>query len=62
MVRSGKVRGWMMDVANKHDISIDTVFEFYMSLIPNRNIGTLRERTESFFDLYFKEVKEGNNG
>ena len=55
----GPTKQWMIDLADKHDISVETVEEFYHSLIPNRNIGTFRKRTESFFDLYFEEVKEG---
>ena len=53
------VRQWMIDLANKHDISVETVQGFYQSLEANRNLGPLRNRTESFFDLYFEGVHNG---
>lgn len=57
--RNGPIKQWMIDIANKHDISAETVQEFYRNLEVNRHLGTLRERTESFFDLYFEEVNHG---
>ena len=57
--RNGPMKQWMIDVANKHNISAETVQEFYINLEVNKNLGTLRERTESFFDLYFEEVNHG---
>ena len=59
--RNEKPQGWMMDLADKHGIDIETVQEFYLNLIPNRNIGTLKDRTIDFFDLYFEGIKEGTN-
>ena len=51
---------WMEDLARKHGISLETVQGFYFSI---NGRGTcfrnMRERTESFFDLYFEGVKEG---
>lgn len=57
--RRGKIQPWMTNVASKHNISEETVHEFYKNLEPNKYLGTLRERTESFFDLYFEEVNRG---
>ena len=57
--KSELMKQWMIDRANKHDISAETVQEFYRNLEVNRHLGTLRERTESFFDLYFEEVNHG---
>ena len=57
--RNGQIKQWMIDVANKHKISAEMVQEFYQNLEVNKNLGTLRERTESFFDLYFEEVNHG---
>ena len=54
--KSELMKQWMIDIANKHKISAETVQEFYKNLEVDKNLGTLRERTESFFDLYFEEV------
>jgi len=59
MPKTIQIKKWMIDLANKHNISVDTVQEFYLNLVPNRTIGTLKDRTESFFDLYFEGVQEG---
>lgn len=58
-LKAGNVRPWMTDLANKHHISVETVQEFYQNLVYDRNLGPLRNRTESFFDLYFEEVNRG---
>lgn len=59
--RYSVVQNWMRDLAKKHDITVDTVFEVYRSLTQSgKHLGTLRQRIESFFDLYFEGVKEGN--
>lgn len=55
-LRREKTAQWMIDLADKYHISLDTVEEFYQTLKPNRGLGTLRQRTESFFDLYFEGV------
>lgn len=51
---------WMEDLARKHGISLETVQGFFNSV---NGRGTCfknkRQRTESFFDLYFEGVKEG---
>ena len=52
------VQGWMVDLANKHRISVDTVQEFYSNLIYDRNKGPLKERTKDFFDLYYEEARK----
>ena len=50
---------WMYAVAKKHGISVDTVLDFYSNLDYSARPLSMnkRERTESFFDLYF----EGRN-
>ena len=57
--KGGKIKQWMIDLADKHDISVETVRDFYLGLTPNKAIGTFQHRTESFFDLYFDGIKEG---
>lgn len=57
--KSESIKQWMIEIANKHNISVETVQEFYKNLEVDKNLGTLRERTESFFDLYFEEVNHG---
>lgn len=57
--RNVTIKQWMIDLANKHGISVETVQEFYQDLEVNKSLGALRERTESFFDLYFEEVNHG---
>lgn len=49
---------WMQNLADKHGIDAETVFEFYKSITyDTRRRQRKRERTEEFFDLYF----EGRN-
>ena len=57
--RRDSIKKWMIDLADKHDISVETVQGFYMSLTPNKYLGTLKDRTIAFFDLYFEGVQEG---
>ena len=57
--RPSEKQQWMTDLAEKHNISWETVHDFYMSLTPDSSLGTLKERTISFFDLYFEEVHNG---
>ena len=61
MARLGKEKTapWMIELADKHHISAETISEFYQNLVVNKNLGTLKDRTESFFDLYFEGVQEG---
>ena len=58
MPRAVTVKGWMIDLANKHHISVDTVQEFYSNLVYDRNKGKLKERTEDFFNLYYEEARK----
>lgn len=63
MAKALTVQGWMVDLANKHHISVETVQEFYSNPVYNKNRGPLKERTKDFFDLYFEEVrKDYSNG
>ena len=59
-LRKEKNLQWMEDLARKHGISLETVQGFFNSI---NGRGTCfknkRQRTESFFDLYFEGVKEG---
>ena len=60
-LKRDNVQEWMTDLANRHHITVDTVFEVYRGLSQSgKYLGTKRQRTESFFDLYFEGVKEGN--
>jgi hypothetical protein len=46
-------------MANKYEISPDTVLDFYNSIsYDNVRNMTKRTRTEEFFELYFEGVKE----
>lgn len=58
MAKALTVQGWMVDLANKHHISVDTVQEFYSNLVYDRNKGPLKERTKNFFDLYYEEARK----
>lgn len=53
----------MYAVAKKHGISVDTVLDFYSNLdyIARPLSMNKRERTESFFDLYFEGRNESGN-
>lgn len=59
---------WMQNLAEKHGIDVETVRGFYETTHNSRSDRiftggsqlTKRQRTESFFDLYFEGVKEGN--
>ena len=59
-LKEGTVSPWMIELAEKHHIETETVQKFYESIdyIPHK--GSLRKRTEDFFDLYFEGVQ--NNG
>lgn len=61
MAKALTVQGWMVDLANKHHISVETVQEFYMNLVYDRNKGPLKERTKDFFDLYYEEARKDCN-
>ena len=51
---------WMEKLADKYGISLDTVLGFYNSITyDHARRVTKRQRTEEFFELYFKGVKEG---
>lgn len=54
---------WMYAVAKKHGISVDTVLYFYSNLDCRARPLSMnkRERTESFFDLYFEGRNEDGN-
>lgn len=58
MAKATSVQGWMVDLANKHHISVETVQEFYSNLIYDRSKGPLKERTKDFFDLYYEEARK----
>ena len=50
----------MLILAEKHNIDVETVRNFYESIEYIPHHGSLRKRTEEFFDLYFEGVH--NNG
>lgn len=56
-----KDQSWMENLANKYEIGLDTVLGFYNSIDYRDRIHKMnkRQRTESFFELYFEGVKEG---
>ena len=58
--KEGTVKPWMQKLADKHNIDVETVRNFYESIEYIPHHGSLRKRTEEFFDLYFEEVH--NNG
>lgn len=50
----------MEDLARKHGVSLETIEGFYDSIDGRGTyFKSKRQRTESFFDLYFEGVKEG---
>lgn len=61
-LKKGTTRPWMIELAEKHNIEVETVQHFYESLEYIPHHGSLRQRTIDFFDLYFQGIKEGVNG
>lgn len=57
--RDKSIQKWIIDLANKHGISVETVYEFYMNLKYDHNKPPLKKRTIEFFDLYFEGIREG---
>lgn len=56
------IQSWMVELADKHGISVDAVVEFYYATTYDRSLHrTRRKRTEDFFDLYFEGVKENED-
>lgn len=58
MPKTLTVQQWMVDLAEKHHISVETVQEFYLNLVYDRSRGPLKERTKDFFDLYYEEARK----
>lgn len=48
---------WVIRLAAKHGIDVDTVISFYNSITAEHNRPTKAKRTIDFFDMYF----EGRN-
>lgn len=55
-LKEGTTRPWMLALAEKHNIDVETVQKFYESIDYIPHHGSCQKRTEEFFDLYFEGV------
>ena len=57
-----RIEDWMRDVAEKHEVDVETVACFYFNIVNKREGMTRRQQTEEFFDLYFEELRDEYKG